>query len=195
MTTAQPQEADIIGFILDLFAQQGAREYMGEAVSMAQHMEQTAACAVADGAVDELVIAALLHDIGHFICDHPIEALEQGRDNYHEEAGATFLARNFPSTVSEPIRLHVAAKRYLCATDPGYFGRLSAASVNSLNVQGGPMNPSEIAAFEANPHHQAAVKLRLYDDDGKVAGLTINPITSYREMLESLVSESLVSDA
>ena len=182
------QTDDIVAFILDLFAQQGASEYMGEAVTMSQHMEQSAACASADGASDSLVIAALLHDIGHFIGEHPIDALENGIDNNHETVGADYLQVHFPDSVSEPVRLHVAAKRYLCTTDPEYFGRLSAASVNSLNVQGGPMDDAEVRAFEANPHHRQAVKLRLYDDDGKVAGLTIKPVTDYRETLESLVS-------
>jgi phosphonate degradation associated HDIG domain protein len=178
----------VVDFVLDLFAQQGANEYMGEAVTMSQHMEQTAACAVADGAPDSLVIAALLHDIGHFIGDHPIEALEKGIDNDHENVGADYLRAHFPDSVSEPVRLHVAAKRYLCATDADYFDRLSDASVNSLNVQGGPMDAAEIAAFEANPHYREAVRLRRYDDDGKVAGLTINPVTYYRATLESLVT-------
>ena len=183
-----PSRDDIVDFILDLFAHQGANEYMGEAVTMSQHMEQSAACAQADGAGDELVIAALLHDIGHFIGEHPIDALENGIDNIHETVGADFLRAHFPDNVSEPVRLHVAAKRYLCATDPDYFDRLSAASVNSLNVQGGPMTAAEVQAFEANPHHREAVKLRLYDDDGKVAGLDIKPVTDYRETLVSLVN-------
>jgi phosphonate degradation associated HDIG domain protein len=188
--SAQPQSDDIISFILDLFARQGAREYMGEAVSMAQHMEQSAACAAADDAGDELVIAALLHDLGHFICDHPIEALEQGRDNYHEEAGATYLERHFPPAVTEPIRLHVAAKRYLCATDPAYLKQLSDASIGSLRVQGGPMDIDEIAQFEARPYYREAVKLRLYDDDGKVAGLTIKPVTEYRDTMSTLLTQA-----
>ena len=189
MTTAQPQPDDIIAFILELFVQQGAREYMGEAVSMAQHMEQSAACAAADGASDTLVIAALLHDVGHFICEHPIDALEQGRDNYHEEAGATYLARYFPPAVSEPVRLHVAAKRYLCATDPDYFEQLSDASVGSLRVQGGPMNDDEVRQFEARPFYREAVKLRLYDDDGKVAGLAIKPVSGYRDTMAAMVAQ------
>jgi phosphonate degradation associated HDIG domain protein len=188
MTTNSPSTANPVDFILDLFATRGAEEYMGEAVSMSQHMEQTAACAVADAADDGLVIAALLHDIGHFIGDYPIDALENGIDNNHEKVGADYLQAHFPASVSEPVRLHVAAKRYLCATDPDYFARLSSASVQSLEVQGGPMKAAEIAAFEANPHHRAAVKLRLYDDDGKVAGLSIDPVASYRETLMALLA-------
>ncbi|MDH3221179.1 MAG: HD domain-containing protein [Gammaproteobacteria bacterium] len=185
MPTAAKNPAEIVDFILDLFASRGAEEYMGEAVSMSQHMEQTAACAVADGAPDSLVVAALLHDIGHFVGAHPIEALEQGIDNVHEEAGADYLAPWFPPAITEPIRLHVAAKRYLCATNSDYLGHLSAASVNSLRVQGGPMSAAEVESFEANPHHEDAVRLRLYDDDGKVAGLTIKPVTEYRATMEA----------
>ncbi len=188
MATRNQQPDQIIDFILNLFADRGAQEYMGEAVTMSQHMEQSAACAVADGAPDSLVIAALLHDIGHFVSEHPIEALENGIDNIHEEVGANYLEPFFPALITEPIRLHVAAKRYLCATDKDYLGELSDASVNSLKVQGGPMSPAEIERFEANPYHKQAVKLRLYDDDGKVAGLEIQPVTEYRTTLEALVS-------
>jgi phosphonate degradation associated HDIG domain protein len=188
-TLATDQQPDqIIDFILNLFAHRGAEEYMGEAVTMSQHMEQSAACAVADGAPDSLVIAALLHDIGHFIGGHPIEALENGIDNVHEEAGARYLEPFFPASITEPIRLHVAAKRYLCSTDKDYFSQLSDASVNSLKVQGGPMSPAEVEHFEANPYHKQAVQLRLYDDDGKIAGLEIKPVTDYRATLEAFVS-------
>jgi phosphonate degradation associated HDIG domain protein len=180
---------NVIDFILDLFARRGAEEYMGEPVSMAQHMEQTAACAVTDGASDELVIAALLHDIGHFVSDFPIDALENGVDNLHEEAGASFLAAFFPASVTEPVRLHVAAKKYLCAVDAKYFARLSDASVQSLQVQGGPMTHDEVEIFEANPYHQSAVQVRRYDDDGKVAGLDIQAVDSYRDRLESLLQQ------
>jgi predicted HD phosphohydrolase len=178
---------NIVDFILDLFARRGAEEYMGEAVSMSQHMEQTAACAAADGASDELVIAALLHDIGHFVGDFPIDALENGINNCHEDAGATFLAPFFPASVTEPIRLHVAAKKYMCAVDQNYIKRLSDASIESLNVQGGPMSAAEVLDFESNPYHLSAVKARYYDDDGKVAGLDIKPIKDYRVQIETLL--------
>ena len=177
----------IIDFILDLFARRGSEEYMGEKVSMAQHMEQSAACAVAGGASDELVVASLLHDIGHFVGDFPIEALENGIDNLHEDAGAHFLEPFYPASVTEPIRLHVAAKKYLCAVDENYMSCLSEASIDSLRVQGGPMNQPEVEEFESNPHYLAAVDVRRYDDDGKVAGLDIKPVESYRDKLESLL--------
>ena len=182
-----PADASIVDAILELFATRGAREYMGEAVSMSQHMEKSAACATADNAPDSLVAAALLHDIGHFVGEHPIEALENGIDNFHESVGAEYLGGHFPRSVTEPIRLHVDAKRYLCATDAAYLARLSPASVNSLAVQGGSMTAAEIDAFEANSFHRDAVRLRLYDDDGKVAGLEIKPVTEYRALLESLM--------
>ncbi len=187
MSSEALNKHNIVDFILDLFSRRGAEEYLGESVSMAQHMEQTAACAVADAAADSLVASALLHDIGHFVGDFPIDALEKGVDNRHEEAGSQFLAPWFPASVTEPIRLHVAAKRYLCKTDEGYFDRLSAASVNSLRVQGGPMNADEVRQFESSPYYRDAVKARLYDDDGKIAGLTIKPVREYRKMLESLL--------
>ena len=187
MNAFTPDPETTIDFIFDLFAKQGASEYMGEAVTMSQHMEQSAACASADSAADSLVIAALLHDIGHFIGEHPVDALENGIDNDHEEVGAEYLAAHFLASVSEPVRLHVVAKRYLCATDGAYQARLSDASVNSLMVQGGPMNAAEIEHFESNPYHRDAVRLRRYDDDGKVAGLTIKPVTAYRETLTSLM--------
>ncbi len=188
MSSARPEANKIIDFILDLFAHRGAEEYMGEAVSMSQHMEQSAACAVADGAPESLVVAALLHDIGHFLGDHPIDALENGVDNLHEAIGARYLEPYFPPSITEPIRLHVAAKRYLCATDETYLGKLSDASVNSLRVQGGPMTAREIAEFEASPYYRDAVRLRLYDDDGKVAGLAIEPVTRYRARMEALLA-------
>jgi predicted HD phosphohydrolase len=187
MSSKSPDRDSIIDFILDLFARRGSDEYMGEAVSMAQHMEQSAACAAAEGASDELVIASLLHDIGHFVGDFPVEALENGIDNMHEEAGARFLEAFYPASVTEPIRLHVAAKKYLCAVDKNYFDCLSDASINSLRVQGGPMSPTEVDEFETNPHYLAAVDVRKYDDDGKVAGLDIKPVEDYREKLESLL--------
>jgi predicted HD phosphohydrolase len=181
------QRNTVVDFILDLFARRGAEAYMGEPISMAQHMEQSAACAVADSASDDLVIAALLHDIGHFVGDFPIEALENGIDNLHQEAGATFLEAYYPASVTEPIRLHVAAKKYLCAVDEQYYARLSEASVQSLKVQGGAMTEAEIKTFESNPHHLNAIQLRQYDDDGKVAGLDIKPVGNYRGKLESLL--------
>jgi len=183
-------KTDIVPFILDLFAKRGAEEYMGEPVSMAQHMEQAAACAEADGASDELVIASLLHDIGHFVGDFPIDALENGIDNFHENAGAEFLAPYFNKAVTEPIRLHVPAKKYLCAVDKSYYERLSEASKQTLAVQGGFMDEAEIKAFESKPYYQEAVKLRKYDDggkDGQINSQSIQPVSHYEALMISLL--------
>ena len=178
---------EIVPFIMDLFARSGAEEYMGESVSMAQHMEQTAACAVAENASNELVVAALLHDIGHFVGDFPIDALENGIDNDHENVAAQFLAPYFPESVTEPIRLHVPAKKYLCATDESYFEQLSDASKQTLEVQGGIMSNEELAQFENNRYYREAVQLRKYDDNGKVANKTIHPVTHYQSLIRSLI--------
>lgn len=181
---------NIVDYLLEIFDRRGPESYLGEPVSMADHMEQSAACALEDGADDALVAAALLHDIGHFIGEFPLDALENGIDNFHEDSGGDILARFFPPEVSEPVRLHVAAKRYLCAVDPSYYDKLSPASINSLNLQGGPMSTDEVSNFEASPHHLAAVKLRHYDDDGKIAGRTIHKIQHYRPILEKLAQQA-----
>ena len=161
-----------------LFARHGSESY-GEGVTMLQHALQTAALAQAEGADDSLVVAALLHDVGHF--------LQPTDDSYgyhkHDRSGGEWLARRFVPAVSEPVRLHVAAKRYLCATEAEYFGRLSAASVHSLGKQGGPMSAPESAAFAALPHAGAAVRLRRWDDGGKVDGLHVPDLPSYRERI------------
>ncbi|MEX0924126.1 MAG: phosphonate degradation HD-domain oxygenase [Rhodovibrionaceae bacterium] len=165
-----------------LFAEHGKEAY-GEDVTQLEHMLQCAACAASEGASDSLVAAALLHDVGHLI--------EEADDAYgyhkHDRSGAAFLSGYFGPEVSEPVRLHVAAKRYLCAVEPEYFDCLSAASVHSLSKQGGPMSAEEVAAFERNPQYRDAVRLRRWDDLGKVEGLKVEGLAHYRPLLESLV--------
>ena len=191
MTSNAQTNIEIIPFLIDLFAKRGAEEYLGEAVTMSQHMEQTAACAVENKASDAMVAAALLHDVGHFVTDLPLDAIDHGIDALHEHVGAHFLSRYFPPSVTEPIRLHVAAKKYLCAVDPEYFDYLSEASVTSLKVQGGPMNDKDKSDFESNIYYQDAVQLRKYDDDGKVIGLTIKPFEYYVPLLQDLKTAGL----
>ena len=142
---------DPIQVIADLFATDGAQEYLGEPVTQASHMLQAAALAQQCGAPPALVAAALLHDVGHFTSAVSGHDLMRGTDNRHGDAGAKWLAQWFGEEVTEPVRLHVAAKRYLCAVEPGYLATLSPASVYTLGVQGGPMNAAERAGFEANP--------------------------------------------
>jgi gamma-butyrobetaine dioxygenase len=158
---------EFVDELAGLFAGEGASAYLGEEVTMAQHMLQAAARAEAAGAPDALVAAALLHDLGHF--HGPVSGAElmAGTDNRHSHTGADRLAEWFGPEVTEPVRLHVAAKRYLCAVEPGYFGRLSEASVYTLEVQGGPMSPAEVAAYEANPHAADGIAVRRWDDEGK----------------------------
>ena len=116
----------------------GDQLYIGEPVSMTEHMLQAAQAAELDGASPTLVAAALLHDFGHLIHDLPEDSAEHGIDTRHKDVGADYLARHFVPAVVEPTRLHVAAKRYLCAVDPAYLANLSPASILSLKLQGGP---------------------------------------------------------
>lgn len=173
--------------IFRVFREQGEQQYLGEQVSMAEHMLQSAQAAEQDGAPPKLVAAALLHDYGHFVHDLPADSADHGVDTRHEEAGFAYLERHFGVEIAEPIRLHVAAKRYLCAVDPTYLDELSPASVHSLTLQGGPYGPDEVQEFERSPHAEAAVRLRRYDDVGKVPGLETPDLEHYRPLLESLL--------
>jgi gamma-butyrobetaine dioxygenase len=173
----------VIDEIFRVFREYGAEEYLGERVSMTEHMLQAAYAAEQDGAPAQLVAAALLHDYGHFIHELPADAADLGIDTQHEEVAHTFLSEHFGPEIAEPIRMHVAAKRYLCATDPSYLNELSPASVHSLNLQGGPYSPAEVAEFELSPYARDAVQLRRYDDIGKVEGLETPDLEHYRAVL------------
>ena len=177
--------ADVLDRIDRLFAERGAGEYHGEAVTQLEHALQTAHFAEKDGGPAELVAAALLHDVGHLLHGNGEDCAASGIDDRHEELGVRFLAKAFGLALTEPVRLHVAAKRYLTAVRPGYFVALSPASVRSLELQGGPMTAAEAAEFEANPHHAAAVKLREYDDRAKVVGLATPLLSHFRPYLEA----------
>ena len=177
----------IVDYIEDVFSRRGAESYLGEQVTMAQHMLQTAQCAEQAGANNSQIVAALVNDIGHYKNEIPETSLAKGIDNYHEEAGANFLEDYFPVSVIEPIRHHVSAKRYLCAVKLDYFERLSPASVHTLNLQGGPMNENEVKEFEKNAYLDDCVKLR-YCDEGAKDPERIHPQFSYfRALVESLV--------
>lgn len=178
---------NVVACIADLFERRGAEAYMGEDVSMAEHMLQAAQIAEETNASPALIVAALLHDIGHFANDLSETELMAGNDNFHEAAGANFLDRFFPSSVSVPVRYHVDAKRYLCRVDQQYFSRLSDASIFTLGVQGGAMSTEEISVFEATPHANESVQLRHCDDLGKVAGRTSPGFGHYEALVQSLV--------
>lgn len=178
----------IVAFIEDIFARRGAEEYIGEPVTIAEHMLQCAECAEAAGASDEIVAAALLHDIGHFTSEFPSNAADDGVDNVHEVAGARVIEAFFPALVVDCVRHHVPAKRYLCATDADYFAKLSEASVLSLKLQGGPMSTEEVAAFEANPHRDAIVQVRIWDDIGKDPDHKAPGFAHYRPVLERVAA-------
>jgi phosphonate degradation associated HDIG domain protein len=177
----------IVDYIEDVFSRRGAESYLGEQVTMAQHMLQTAQCAEQAGANNSQIVAALLHDIGHYKNEIPETSLAKGIDNYHEEAGANFLEDYFPISVVEPIRQHVAAKRYLCAVKSDYLERLSPASIHTLNLQGGPMNKEEVKEFEKNDYLEQCVKLRYWDEDAKNPKRVHPAFLYYRPLVESLV--------
>ncbi len=173
-----------IDHIMALFNEKGNLHY-GEDVTQLEHALQCANLAKRDGRPDYLVAAALLHDIGHLIHTGPEDLADQGIDDTHEAIENLWLKAHFPAEVTEPIRLHVEAKRYLTAVEPEYLDLLSEASRKSLALQGGPMDSEEIKAFEANPHYQDAVTLRRYDDMGKDSDLTSGPIENFRDILEA----------
>jgi gamma-butyrobetaine dioxygenase len=150
-------------------------------------MLQAAALAEQDGAPPTLIAAALLHDVGHFTGTVTGRDLMQGTDNRHSEQGANWLAQWFGPEVTEPVRLHVDAKRYLCAVEPGYLGRLSPASVYTLGVQGGPMRGDELARFEANPFADAACHVRRWDDQAKDPAAVAPPFAHFEPVLERLL--------
>jgi phosphonate degradation associated HDIG domain protein len=168
-----------------MFRERGHSEYGGEAVTQLEHALQAAQLAEQAGADAPLIAAALLHDVGHLLHDLPTDAPDQGIDDAHEEAAARWLAGWLPPETVEPVRLHVAAKRYLCATDANYFARLSAPSIQSLKLQGGPMNEAEVAEFRASPHFAAAVRLRAWDEAAKEPGQPTPDVEHYLRAVES----------
>jgi phosphonate degradation associated HDIG domain protein len=172
--------------ILGIFHARGADEYFGESVSITEHALQAAYFARIAGAPPALVVAALLHDIGHLVEEVPSDIADWTTDAHHERVGGRWLAARFPVEVSDPVRLHVPAKRYLLATDAEYFSKLSPASVVTLKLQGGPMAAHEVAQFETEQFHPQAVRVRRWDDQGKVKGLKTPGLEDYRSLIEGV---------
>lgn len=162
-----------------LFARHGAAQYAGEPVTQLEHALQTAFLAEQAGADDELVTAALLHDLGHLLNDQGDSPTLRGVDDVHQYFALPFLRGVFSERVLDAIRRHVDAKRYLCATRPGYWRALSADSQRSLALQGGIFSSEQAESFIAQPHAADAVRLRLWDDQAKVAALVTPPLTHF----------------
>ena len=172
--------------ILALFQRRGDEAYFGENVSTTEHCLQAAYFGQIAGAPPGLIVAALLHDIGHLIENVPNDIADWTVDAHHERVGGRWLAQRLRPEVSEPVRLHVPAKRYLLATDSAYFAKLSPASVVTLKLQGGPMAAHEVAAFETERFYKDAVRVRQWDDQGKVAGLKTPGLSDYRDLIEAM---------
>jgi phosphonate degradation associated HDIG domain protein len=157
--------------IIHLFNTNGGSMYGGEDVTQLEHALQCATLAKQNNASNELITASLLHDIGHLLHDLPDDASDNGIDDVHEELAAKYLEQHFKKSVVEPVKLHVQAKRYLCAVADGYFKSLSEPSKISLGFQGGIMNQNEVIEFEKNEFFKDAVALRKWDDLAKDATL------------------------
>ena len=183
MSANNPDHREVIDRLADIFERRGAESYLGEAVTMAEHMYQTAALALAEGAPDALVAAALLHDIGHYTSEFGEYSADDIVDRRHDSEGARVLDGVFPPEVVECVRLHVAAKRYLCATDVEYYDRLSPPSKHSLALQGGPMSPAELEAFRDLAFYRDAVRVRRWDDGGKTEGVETLTFDDFRPLL------------
>lgn len=166
------------------FARRGHEGY-GEGVSQLEHAIQCAAFAERDGASPTLIAAAYLHDIGHLLHDLPQDIADSGIDTQHESTGSAWLSQHFGPELTEPVRLHVAAKRYLATTQEGYFGLLSEASKLSLQLQGGPMTAAQAHAFEAEPFFADAVRLRRWDEEGKIENFQGPPAAHFEAIVQA----------
>ena len=166
MMVADVQGDKILEEIVNAFSTCGHLDY-GENISMQEHMLQAACLADKDGAGDRLIVATLLHDYGHLICNMPNNTFSEGKDNFHEDVGADAIRAWFDDDIVNAVGLHVAAKRYLCAANVDYFDKLSEASKVTLAIQGGPMSDAEMWKFRERTGYKMAIRVRTYDDRGK----------------------------
>lgn len=176
-------------FLLRLFRERGGSRYGGEDVTQLEHALQAATLANIEGASAELIAAAFLHDVGHLLHSAPDDAPDHGWDDRHEDLGAKWLNQRVNATVAELVRMHVPAKRYLCATRPEYYASLSQPSVVSLRLQGGPMTSEECSKFEQSPLWQDAIRLRLWDDAAKVPGARTLSLDDMTPILKGVILE------
>lgn len=175
---------DPVRFVLDLYNTRAQGRYGLSAVNQQQHALQAATMAEQDGASPQRIVAALLHDVGHMIHALGEEPAANGVDDAHEKLAAAWLGEFFCPEVVEPVRLHVEAKRYLCATESSYAGKLGRDSVRSLALQGGPMTAVETTRFECLPFHQEAIRLRRIDDQAKNPTAVTMPVEHFLQYLE-----------
>ena len=158
--------------------------YIGEKVTITEHMIQTAMLAEKTNCSSSLICSSLLHDYGHFILENPDDLVNKKKDGKHEDVGYEFLKKYFVKDVVKPIKHHVKAKRYL-ARDEKYYQLLSEASKISLELQGGIMNDKESKEFESNEFFESSIKLRKFDEGAKKTGLKIKSINEYKNLLVS----------
>ena len=180
-----------IGAIGALFTSSEGMAYLGEDVTMIEHQLQAGALAIAAGASDALIVAALLHDVGHMVGENDATAaMADDVDAHHDVVGARWLANWFGPEVTEPVRLHVAAKRYLVTAEPTYAARLSPASVHTLRLQGGPMRAEEAAEFAALPYADDAIALRRFDEAAKDAAISAPSLAAHHDLLARVLRAS-----
>jgi len=182
---------NIVNEIFEAFEKRGGTAYFGEPVSVLEHSIQAAAAAEQAGAAPSMIVAALLHDIGHLIHHMPEDVADHGINSHHEELARNWLSQYFGPEVTEPIRLHVAAKRYLCRVESDYIRGLSPASIQSLGLQGGPLIDEEAEEFVRSPYFQRAILIRRWDDLAKVSGLVTPDFQHYRSLLESIARKEV----
>jgi len=156
--------------------------YIGEKVTMSEHMIQTAMLAEETNCSSNLICSSLLHDYGHFILENPDDLVNKNKDGKHENVGYEFLKKYFIKDVLGPIKYHVKAKKYL-AREEKYYKLLSEASKISLKLQGGVMSNEEAEKFESNEFFENSIKLRKFDEIAKKSGLKIKSINEYKNLL------------
>ncbi len=179
---AKPVSDATVETLLQLLREDGAASYFGEDVTVTEHQLQAAQRAELEGASDTLIAAALVHDIGWIL------AASAGGESWepHEQLGADWLSGFLPAAVTEPVRMHVLAKRYLCSTRPEYYGELSEVSRQTLVNQGGLLTDREVREFEDLAHSGDAVRLRIWDDLAKVPGYETPDLDHYAPLLSEL---------